>query len=104
MNPFTYLLVILLFIAPLSHATEMKEGVNYCHDPESVAKNKALLGDHPSDLVIIRLIALRDGLCNMIDSGQITVDQGIDIFSDEKSKSIVQRSKEVLTQTPYLSI
>lgn len=82
----------------------MKEGENYCHNPESVSKNKALLGDHPDDPVIIRLIALRDGLCNMIDRKQITVEQGFDIFSDEKNKSIIQRSKEELTRSTKLSL
>jgi hypothetical protein len=100
------LFLLLMVFARLSSADagNMEEGENYCHDPAALAQNQALLGSHPSDPVIIRLIALRDGLCNMVDKGQITVEQGIDIFNDEKNKSILQRSNEELTSAPKLTL
>ncbi|NOU13804.1 MAG: hypothetical protein HOO92_07550 [Methylococcaceae bacterium] len=104
MCDFKSLLFLLLLFLPLSHADGMKEGENYCHDTKSVEQNKALLGDHPNDPIIIRLMALREGLCNMIDRGLITVEQGIDIFNDEKNKSVIQRSNEEQTKSPKLTL
>jgi hypothetical protein len=48
-------------------------------------------------------IALKSWRRNLLDRGQITVEQGIDIFSDEKNKSIIQRSNEALSSDPKLT-
>ena len=102
--PLKQLFLILMFFTQLSLADTMEEGGNHCHDPEAIEQNRALLGDHPDDPVIIRLIALREGLCNMIDRGQISVEQGIDIFNDEKNKGVIQRGSEELTREPKLEL
>jgi len=83
---------LLLFSVPLFAAED--EPANYCHD-DSVEKDWArMLAETPTDPIIIKLFGLREGLCGMIDRGQITLEQGIDIWNDEHSRSVLQRSED----------
>jgi hypothetical protein len=52
------------------------------------------------DPLIIKLVALRVGLCTMLDERKITLDSAIDIFEEEKNRAIVERSKEELMSSP----
>jgi hypothetical protein len=43
--------------------------------------------------MIVKLFALRTGLCVMIDAGAVTLNDAIDYFQEEKTKLIDQRKK-----------
>ena len=66
---------------------------------EAIEQNRALLSD-PNDPIIIRLIALREGLCNMIDGGK-SASSKVSIFFGRIS---IQRIKEELTREPKLEL
>jgi hypothetical protein len=43
---------------------------------------------------VIELAGLREVLCLMIDRGQITHAQGVDLWEEERQRRIVERSDE----------
>lgn len=99
------LIFITLFAITPAYATrddQMRAGVNYCHDPEAVASNQELLKNNKDDPLIIKLVALRIGLCGLVDEKKITLEHAINIFTDEKNKAVIERSKEELTKTPEI--
>ncbi len=63
----------------------MKPGVNYCHEKKAANSVEGLFEKNRKDPLIIKLVALRVGLCTMLDEKKVTLDSAIDIFEDEKS-------------------
>jgi len=49
---------------------------------------------NPNDLELLGLHALRLGICEKIERGSLTVDQGIEIFEREREKVLQNRVKE----------
>ncbi|TAL42840.1 MAG: hypothetical protein EPN89_16855, partial [Methylovulum sp.] len=74
----TILLVVLLcaVLLPVTAAGE-EATKNYCNDPADKKEFGDLLRKHPTDMSIIRLFAMRQGLCEMIDKQQIPLETGI---------------------------
>lgn len=106
MKPSLILFALLVFNSN-AFATDdlkMKEGVNYCHEKEAVDSVNGLLERNPKDPLIIRLVALRRGVCQLIDEQKISLDQGIDIFNGEKSRAVVERGREELTKAPKIDL
>ncbi|WAK04598.1 hypothetical protein [Methylobacter sp. YRD-M1] len=97
------LLSTLLFLAFAANGEESGK-VDYCHDAKVNQDWLKMIAEYPKDPVILKLAGLREGLCLMIDRGQITHEQGTDIWEDEKNKSIIQRSNEELTSAPKLTL
>ena len=83
---------------------KMKEGANYCHEKEAVESVNGLLERNPKDPLIIRLVALRRGVCQLIDEQKISLEQGIEIFDDEKNRAVVERSSEELKKAPKIDL
>lgn len=67
---------------------------NYCHIQSMRDEMDQFLSEAPEDPVVVWLYALRRGLCNMIDRGQIALETGIEVFETEKSKAILERYRE----------
>ena len=67
---------------------------NLCQDPAANRAWGERLAAHPEDALLIRLFALRQGLCWRIDQGLLTVDQGTDRFERERGKAIIERLRE----------
>ena len=84
---------ILIAISPATLALEDNE-VNYCTDEAVNQRWADMLLQAPGDHLIIKLFALRSGLCVMIDQGLITLDQGTDIFENERLEAAMQRRQE----------
>ncbi len=82
-------LILLLMNAPAS-AGEIE---HFCHDPEKNAEWHALSAKYPHDLNVQTLHALRIGLCEKIDLGQISVPDSIAIF-EAMRKTILDRAFE----------
>jgi hypothetical protein len=78
----------------LASAVELQEdeiSAHYCDDPAAGLKWADLLAKNPTDLSIIRLFALREGLCAMIEHGLMSVGRAIMLFEQEREKAILER-------------
>ena len=58
---------------------------NYCDDQDANMEWEALIQEHPDDMQIHTLHALRLGLCVKVDRGDLTVDQATEIFENMRS-------------------
>ncbi len=63
---------------------------NYCNDAEINQQWTRLLMKSPDDPMTIRLYALRDGLCSMVDRGQVKLGVAIAIFEDARSPEVME--------------
>ncbi len=63
---------------------------NYCNDAEINQQWTRLLMKSPDDPMTIRLYALRDGLCAMVDRGQVKLGVAIAIFEDACSPEVME--------------
>ena len=63
---------------------------NYCNDAEINQQWTKLLMKSPDDPMTIRLYALRDGLCSMVDRGQVQLGAAIAIFEDARSPEVME--------------
>lgn len=94
-------LAMMVCTAGLASAeTETDPKPDYCHDPVVNQEWKAFVSDMPNDPIIIKLAGLREGLCQMIDRGEITHDFGNEIWNLEHQRSILERGKEELEARP----
>ena len=87
------LLIFTLFVANLpANAAE-----DYCSDPESWREWEELVEKYPNDSDVQALHALRIGLCLKVERGDLTVEQGTDIF--EKARKAILEKKKAETKT-----
>jgi hypothetical protein len=85
------LLLSCTMLAFSANATE-----NYCHDTDKNENWEKLIRQFPEDTVILRLYALRRGLCVMIDEGTVNLEKAIDLFEIERDRGIRERNLEEL--------
>ncbi len=83
-------LLVLLFSYTLS-----AEEKNYCNDSDTNIQWEALIQEHPDDMQIHALYALRLGLCFEVDRGDLTVDQATEIFENMRSALISAKAREM---------
>lgn len=82
------LLIFTLFVANLpAIAAE-----DYCSDPESWGEWEELIEKYPNDSDVQALHALRIGLCLKVERGDLTVEQGTDIF-EKARKAILEKKR-----------
>lgn len=81
---------ILLFVSLAMSFSGLAQEKNYCDDPEAKAEWQALLKKYPGDQEVNVLHALRIGLCEKIDRGQVSVDDATKIFESAR-QAIVDR-------------
>lgn len=67
---------------------------NYCYQRKAWDDIEKLRRDAPSDPLVIRMYAMRKGLCEMIEEGKITREQGTEIFELKRSRSIIERQQD----------
>jgi len=65
--------LLALMVLMASCSAHGDEPDNYCNDAEINQQWARLLMKSPDDPMTIRLYALRDGLCSMVDRGQVKV-------------------------------
>lgn len=93
------LLIIFLCVISLPVSADGKGTTkNDCDDPTSNKEFEDLLGKHPTDTGIIRLVAIRKGLCEMIAKQQITLQTGLDLWEFERQKMLTERTKAALNR------
>ncbi len=82
MNKTITILTLSIFLFSYSLNAEEK---NYCEDQDTNMQWEALIQEHPDDMQIHALYALRIGLCFEVDRGDLTVDQATEIFENMRS-------------------
>ena len=88
------LLALMVLLASCSaHGDEPD---NYCNDPEINQQWTRLFMKSPDDPRTIRLYALRDGLCAMVDRGQVKLDLATAIFEDARSPEVRECFKNAI--------
>jgi hypothetical protein len=90
-----YFILLLFFILSLS-SLPIIAAENYCTDPESWGEWEELVAKYPNDSDIQTLHALRIGLCLKIERGDLTLEQGTDIF--EKARQAILEKKKAETR------
>jgi hypothetical protein len=70
------------------------ESVNYCHNKLETKKWQAMLIKYQGDTDIMKLYALRLGLCRAVDDKKIKLDDAIDVFNVEHLKVAEEWAKE----------
>lgn len=67
---------------------------NYCYQQKAWDDIEKLRQDAPNDPLVIRMYAMRKGLCALIEEGKITLEQGVEIFELERSRTLIERQRE----------
>lgn len=73
------------------------ESVNFCLDTQAAINNDALAVKYPEDEKVIRLVALRTGLCDLLAKEIIELDFAIDLFNQMQASSIRERLQDQIT-------
>ncbi len=82
------LLALMVILASCSAHGEERD--NYCLDAEVNQKWTRLFMKSSDDPMTIRLYALREGLCEMVDRGQVQLGVAIAIFEDARSPAVME--------------
>jgi len=91
-----YLILLLIFTLLITNLPAIT-AEDYCSDPESWKEWEELIEKYPNDSDIQALHALRIGLCLKVERGDLTVEQGTDIF--EKARKVILEKKKAETKT-----
>jgi len=89
--PIKFFLLFLLSLSTPSFAMEEvagEEDINFCLDAQTTIDNDALAKKHPEDKRLIRLVALRTGLCDLLTKKIVELEFAIDLFNEMKTLSI----------------
>ncbi len=77
-------LTILTLSILLFSYTFIAEEKNYCEDSDTNMQWETLVQEHPDDMEIHALHALRLGLCFKVDRGDLAVNQTTEIFENQE--------------------
>ena len=86
--------ILTLSILLFSYSLKAEE-TNYCNDPDANMQWEAMVQEHPDDLQIHALHALRLGFCFKVDRGDLTVDQATEIFENMRSALIESKVRDM---------
>lgn len=71
-----------------------KEPVNFCNDWQAQLDNEELVKKNPNDMALIKLVALRAGLCYLIGKKLVDFDLAVDVFDVEQHGEVFKRMEE----------
>ncbi len=94
----TYLFVFLIFTLLFANLPVIA-AENYCSDPESWEEWEKLVEKYPNDSDVQALHALRIGLCLKVERGDLTVEQGVNIFEKARKAILEKKKAEAKTRT-----
>ena len=83
----------------MSFSVHAEESKNFCLDKQAALGNEELARKHPNDEIIVRLVAMRAGLCELIEKNIVELDFAIDLFNIEHQKGLYKRIDEEQTST-----
>lgn len=88
-----YISLVLAFLTvPAVFAGEVPK--HSCDDPEVNQQWRQALARYPQDPLLIKLSAMRTGLCNMIKNGQVDPDTARSIWEKALTTNLLERAKE----------
>jgi hypothetical protein len=92
----------IMFVMALSFPAWAEESfpaqtTNFCLDAKAAEKNEALARETPRDPILVRLVAMRAGLCDLLAKQIIELDFAIDLFNAEHAHGIQKRIEEEQT-------
>lgn len=67
---------------------------NYCYQQKAWSDLDKLHQDAPNDNLVVRMYAMRKGICALIEEGKITRERGTEIFDLERSRTIIERQQD----------
>lgn len=67
---------------------------DYCDDPSGWQSMEGLLQSAPGDELVIKMYALRLGICQLIKDKKIDAQSGINMFEVERQQAIDRRTLE----------
>jgi len=70
----------------------------FCLDLKAAKNNEELARQHPQDETLIKLVAMRAGLCDLLAKKIIDLDFAIDLFNGEHAHGIQKRIEEEQTR------
>ena len=85
------IVVWLLLLSPLTYFAQGDEAANYCVDEKVAREWQQLLSKYPNDDAIVKLYALRTGLCELVKQNQLALERAIDIFETERLQVITEK-------------
>jgi len=91
------LLFMVLSLPVWAEESSPEQSTNFCLDPQATQKNEALARETPRDPILIRLVAMRAGLCDLLAKKIIDLDFAIDLFNGEHAHGIQKRIEEEQT-------
>lgn len=89
---------------PTSETAAAAESENYCHDQQVEQDWSRMLDDAPDDPIVLKLYALRSGLCGMVEQGLVSLDQAAELWELERAEGAVQRFNEDSAKRPARSL
>lgn len=87
----TILILSILLLFNTLYAMEK----NYCNDPDANMQWERLIQQHPDDMQIHALHALRLGLCFKVDRGDLSVSQATEIFENMRNALIDAKKRDM---------
>ena len=81
--------ILLIVLAMPAHSEQ-----SFCNERQVNQEWYDLLAKSPNDHLLIKLLALRSGLCAMIEQELVGVQLATEIFEAERAEAISQRRSE----------
>jgi hypothetical protein len=94
----TVLLVFLGILPSVVWADKHVAAKNFCHNLNENKDFNDLLNNYPTDKGVIRLFAMRQGLCELMDKQRISLELGIHLWAVERQKILIERTKTELNR------
>ncbi len=76
----------------------------HCHDPATWQTWEALVAEHPDDMGIHALHALRIGLCVKVDRNELTIAQATTIFEEARVALREKKERQLLQKEGLLTL
>jgi hypothetical protein len=92
------LLFMVLSFPVWAEESSPEPSTNFCLDPKAANNNEELARQHSQDETLIKLVAMRAGLCDLLAKQIIDLDFAIDLFNDEHAHGIQKRIEEEQTR------
>jgi hypothetical protein len=91
------LLFMVLSLPVWAGESSPERSTNFCLDPKAARNNEELARKNPQDETLIKLVAMRAGLCDLLARKIIDLDFAIDLFNGEHAHGIQKRIEEEQT-------
>ncbi|GAB6140130.1 hypothetical protein JCM14076_08590 [Methylosoma difficile] len=91
-------LVLLCALPMLASANPSAPNPNFCLDDANQKQFADLLANNLSNTSIVRLVALRQGLCELVSHQQIPLATAMDLWAHERQNVMLEKTKRRLNR------